>query len=82
MIDTNLTLNALVCQRAIDLCYSAAWPEKTSIDLLPRTGWVVAARGEALSHTVKTDVAALRCMPTSASGCGREQSGLWRRLCG
>ncbi|HEN4999260.1 TPA: hypothetical protein U6I48_004831 [Klebsiella aerogenes] len=47
-MDINLTLNALVCQRAIDLCYSAAWPENTSIDLLPRAGWVaVCARFDA-----------------------------------
>lgn len=39
-MDANLTLNVLVCQREIDLCYSVAWPENTSIDLLPRTGWV------------------------------------------
>lgn len=47
-MDANLTLNVLVCQRAIDLCYSAAWPENTSIDLLPCTGWVaVCARFDA-----------------------------------
>lgn len=43
-MDANLTLNVLVCQREIDLCYSAAWPENTS----PCSGWVaVCARFDA-----------------------------------
>lgn len=39
-------------------------------------------RGARLHSAVAKDVARLRCMPASASGCCRGQSGLWRRRCG